>query len=155
MDLTPDIAIDHARPADALEIALFIGEIEAYYGGDGTPGNVEAVNRALFSERPVATVLVARDSDAIVGLASYSLLWPAAGTHTSLFLKELYVREHVRRRGVGQALMAAVLEAAVEGGCSRVEWHADANNPPALEFYEKLGVRPHQGKVFYRVATDG
>jgi GNAT superfamily N-acetyltransferase len=148
-----DVTINRATPADAGDIAILIGEIEAYYGGDGAQGDVEAVYRALFGPQPAATVLLARDGDAILGLASYSLLWPAAGTDKSLFLKELYVREGARRRGVGAALMAHVHSAAAAAGCSRVEWHADEDNALALAFYAKLGVEPHDGKIFYRTAT--
>ncbi|MFC4034475.1 GNAT family N-acetyltransferase [Streptomyces polygonati] len=93
-----------------------------------------------------------RDGDQILGLASYSLLWPAAGAETSLSLKELYVREHARRSGVARALMAELRKAASDAGCSRIEWTADTDNPAALAFYEALGAEPQDGKIFYRAA---
>ncbi|MCX4974203.1 GNAT family N-acetyltransferase [Streptomyces sp. NBC_00620] len=145
------VQISPATEADAETISEILGEIEAYYGGDKTPGDLDQIRAALFSERPAATCLLARDGDAVLGLASYSFLWPAAGADTSLFLKELYVRESARRRGVAGALMGAVKEAAVAAGCSRVEWQGDADNPPALAFYEAFGAPPHEGKVFYRI----
>lgn len=88
----------------------------------------------------------------MLGLASYSYLWPAAGAETSLYLKELYVRESARHRGVARALMAELRKAAADSGCSRIEWTADTNNPPALAFYEALGVQPDAGKIFYRIS---
>ncbi|WP_328665272.1 GNAT family N-acetyltransferase [Streptomyces sp. NBC_00322] len=62
-----------------------------------------------------------------------------------------YGRESARRRGVARAFTAALKEAAVAAGCSRIEWTADTDNPPALALYEALGVEHHKGKVFYRV----
>ncbi|MGW6685181.1 N-acetyltransferase family protein [Streptomyces sp. NPDC054961] len=144
--------IEQATERDVDIISVVLGEIAAYYGGKPTPVDPEQIRRALFGDRPAATVLLARDDDGVLGFASYTFLWPASGAGTSLFLKELYVRESARRRGVAGALMADLKAEAVAAGCSRVEWTADTDNPPALDFYEALGAVPHDGKVFYRVA---
>ncbi|MET8749109.1 GNAT family N-acetyltransferase [Streptomyces sp. NPDC004667] len=142
--------IEQATPDDVDVISVILGEIEGYYGGSATPGDPEQIRAALFGERPAATVLLARDGEQVLGLASYSFLWPAAGADTSLFLKELYVREPARRRGVAGALMKALKAVAAQVGCSRVEWTADADNPAALAFYRALGAEPRNGKIFYR-----
>jgi GNAT superfamily N-acetyltransferase len=142
--------IKKATEQDADTIATILGEVEAYYGGPSEPPSAEQVRTALFGPKPAATVLLARDGEKITALASYCFLWPAAGAGTSLFLKELYVREPYRRRGIARELMAAVCSEAQAAGCTRVEWQADAGNPPALALYEGLGFAPHDGKVFYR-----
>ncbi|MEW2164436.1 GNAT family N-acetyltransferase [Streptomyces sp. NPDC007084] len=144
------VEISKATEADVEVISVILGEIEEYYGGENIPGDLGQIRTALFSEQPAATVLLARDGETVLGLASYSRLWPAAGADTSLYLKELYVREAARRRGVARALMAELRKAAGRLGCSRLEWTADTDNPTALALYEALGVTPHQGKIFYR-----
>jgi GNAT superfamily N-acetyltransferase len=144
------VTVDRATAADAKTISVLVGEIESHYGGKDVPGDIEQIRNALFGDRPAATVLLARDGDDVLGLASVSLLWPAAGAESSLYLKELYVRAHARRRGVARELMTAVRAEAVTAGCSRVEWTADRDNPQALALYEALGVQPHAGKLFYR-----
>jgi GNAT superfamily N-acetyltransferase len=146
------IEIDRATASDAEIIAELIGEIEEYYGGENVPGDLDQVKAALFGDQPMATVLLARDSGTVVGMASYSFLWPAAGAESSLYMKELFVREPARRRGVAKSLMDAIRTAASDARCSRVEWAADTDNPPALAFYKALGVKPHDDKVFYRMA---
>ncbi|MBW5483793.1 GNAT family N-acetyltransferase [Streptomyces bambusae] len=145
--------IEQATEADVDVISEMLGEIEAYYGGEPVPGDPAQIRTALFSDRPAATVLLARDGEQVVGLASYTFLWPAAGADTSLYLKELFVRETARRRGAAGALMRALQAAAGKAGCSRVEWTADRDNPAALAFYEALGAVPRDGKVFYRVES--
>lgn len=145
------VRISPVTEHDVDGIAEILGEAEAYYGGDNVRPSVVDIHAALFGERPAAHCLLARDGDRVLGLASYSLLWPAAGADTSLYLKELYVRGDARRQGVARALMGAVKAAAAEAGCSRVEWTADTDNPPALALYEALGVPPRTGKVFYRI----
>ncbi|MFK0173444.1 GNAT family N-acetyltransferase [Streptomyces sp. NPDC090306] len=147
------VEISKATTADVEVISVILGEVEEYYGGENTPGDPDQIRAALFSEQPAATLLLARDGDDVLGLASTCRLWPAAGADTSLFLKELYVREAARRRGVARALMDAVREEALRLSCSRVEWQADADNPPALALYEALGFEPHDGKVFFRTTA--
>lgn len=146
------VEISPATEADTETISEILGEIEAYYGGENVPGDPDQIRSALFSDRPAAHVLLARDGDQILGLASYSFLWPAAGADTSLYLKELYVRSEARRRSVARKFMEALEEAAVAEGCSRIEWTADADNPPALAFYEALGATPNNGKIQYRTS---
>lgn len=143
--------IEQATEQDVDVISVILGEIEAYYGGKPAPGDADQIRAALFGPRPAATVLLARDGEQVLGLASYSLLWPAAGADTSLYLKELYVREQARRRGVAGAFMEQLKDEAAAAGCSRVEWTADRDNPPALAFYAALGAKPRDGKVFYRL----
>ncbi|MFE3762259.1 GNAT family N-acetyltransferase [Streptomyces sp. NPDC059104] len=142
--------IEQATPDDVDVISVILGEIEGYYGGEPTPGDPAQIRAALFGERHAATVLLARDGEQVLGLASYSFLWPAAGADTSLYLKELFVREPARRRGVAGALMKALRAEAAQAGCSRVEWTADADNPAALAFYRALGAESRNGKIFYR-----
>lgn len=144
------VTIRRAAAADVGTISVILGEIEAYYGGENVPGDLGQVRGALFGERPVATVLLAGQGDRVVGMASYTFLWPASGADTSLYLKELYVRESARRSGVARALMDALRREATAAGCARVEWTADRDNPTALAFYQSLGAEERRGKVFYR-----
>jgi GNAT superfamily N-acetyltransferase len=91
------------------------------------------------------------DDDRLVGLASYSFLWPAAGVTRSLYLKELYVVEQSRHRGIGRLLISELCRIALNKGCSRVRWTADTDNPTALRFYATLGVPPKSDKLMYRL----
>jgi GNAT superfamily N-acetyltransferase len=143
------LQISAATEEDIEILSTLLDEVQAYYGARPTAGDPEQIRTALFGARPAATVLLARDGDTVTGLASYGFLWPAYGPHTALYLKELFVREEARRKGVAAALMSKLKQIAAEAGCSRIEWTADAGNPAALAFYEAFGVRPVAGKVFY------
>lgn len=149
------------RPADKRDIvalAELIEEIERFYGSTDIQPMEERrtqVEEALFGSPPLASALVVEDPTGdLVGLAAYSFLWPAAGSSHSLFLKELYVRDTLRRQGVGSRLMHE-LRALAEArpGCSRVEWMTDRDNPRARAFYRKLGFTEFNGKIVYRVDT--
>lgn len=142
-----------AKPADAGAISDLLEEMDRFYDEESEPRDdrIRQINDALFDDPPVAYSLLAWDGDELVGFASYSYLWPAAGLTHSLFLKELYVAEKARRTGVGRQLMHGLFDLAAKRGCSRVEWQTDQFNANAQRFYELLGVKPNPGKIFYRL----
>jgi GNAT superfamily N-acetyltransferase len=148
------LSVTPATRHDAPAIAELLDEIDRFYGAtdiDPVGRRAAQIEAALFRDQPVAYVLLARDSDKVVGMAAYSFLWPAAGVTQSLYLKELYVTARHRRRGVGRLLIDKLRQTASESGCSRIEWTTDEDNPDAQRFYEKLGFHPHRGKILFRI----
>ncbi|MFY1633969.1 GNAT family N-acetyltransferase [Solwaraspora sp. WMMB335] len=148
--------IRKATPQDVAQLATLIGEIERFYGASHIQDyeeRVEQVREALFGVPPIASVLIAEDDRGQhLGLAAYSYLWPAAGSTHSLFLKELFVREPGRRRGIGSQLVSRLRQIAAERpGCTRMEWNTDRDNPAARSFYQSLGFPEHNGKIVYRI----
>lgn len=143
-------AVEQDLPA----IAELLAEMDRFYGVtefERLEQRLPRIKAMIFRDPPAAHVLLAKEDGQVVGLAAYSILWPAVGITHSVFLKELYVREAYRRRGVGQLLMQELCEVAVENGCSRVEWMTDRDNPGAQQFYAELGFTVDTGKLFYRV----
>lgn len=149
------ISIAGAVPGDESAIALLCEELDEFYGR-ATAGTLERraalVSAALFTDPPLARVLVAWDGPVPAGLASYSFLWPAAGLSTGLYLKELYVARAYRRAGTGKLLMDGLFKIAADAGCSRVEWTTDSGNTSARAFYEALGAKLLTTKLFYLAA---
>jgi GNAT superfamily N-acetyltransferase len=149
------VSVTPAEQDDLLAVAAVLEELDRYYGSQDEPPpleqRVEQMKALLFRDQPAAYVLLARDDDRVVGLVTYSFQWPAVGITQSIFIKELYVLEAYRQRGIGRLLMQAVCRVAVEQGCSRVEWMADTDNPAALRFYNGLGVDPRPDKLVYRL----
>jgi len=147
------VTIALAQAADVEAIAKLLDELDRFYGG-GPSEPLEAqlaqISEALFSAKPAGSALLAWDDDKLIGLASYSFLWPAAGLTRSLYLKELYVAEAYRRSGIGKRLMEALHDVARAHRCSRVEWTTDSPNLDAQRFYEEFGVEPDSSKIMYR-----
>lgn len=143
-----------AQPDDLPDLAGLMEEMDRFYGVtefEDVADRIAQIRALVFGNPPAAQVLLAREDGKIIGFASYSFLWPAAGLTRSLFLKELYVSEAERGHGVGRALMQRVLDIAAENRCSRVEWMTEHANADAQAFYERLGHRANTEKVFYRV----
>ena len=147
------LAISPANQSDTATIAKLMEELDRFYGAteiDPASERLAQIEAALFASPPAAYVLLARDHDRVVGLASYSFLWPAEGLTRSLYLKELYVRQLERRHGVGAALMRAICATAKETHCSRVEWTTENTNTTAMQFYATLKAPINLAKVTYR-----
>lgn len=153
--VTPERSPTLGRPDDVAAIAALLAELDRFYGAtnvEPVSQRVPQISAALFAQQPAAAqALLAWEDRQLVGLATYSLLWPAVGVTQSLYLKELYVAQEHRGRGVGRRLMQEVCRVATEHGCSRVEWTTDTDNSDAQHFYAKLGVSALASNVFYRL----
>jgi GNAT superfamily N-acetyltransferase len=152
--LSTEVTIGPARPEHVEAIAGLLDDLDRFYGAaEAEPDGqrVRHVREALFGERRGASAMLAWDKGRAVGFASYSFLWPAAGSTRSLYLKELYVAGDYRGTGVGRSLMDALCQVAAEHDCSRVEWTTDDDNPGAVQFYQALGCVPLRSKIFYRI----
>jgi ribosomal protein S18 acetylase RimI-like enzyme len=148
------IVVAQAEKRDVLAMANLFQEMDQFYdepNPEPIDRKVSQINALIFSDPPAAHVLLAWDDSRLVGLASYSFLWPAAGVSQSLFLKELYVASGYRRQGVGKLLMKNLMTIAAQRECSRVEWMTDDSNKAAQDFYRDLGVERDNSKVFYRL----
>jgi L-amino acid N-acyltransferase len=83
-------------------------------------------------------VLVAEDGGAIVGFASYGPFrpWPAY-LHT--VENSLYVAPEQRGRGIGTALLPALIQRAAERGLHTMIAGIDATNEASLRLHAKFG----------------
>ncbi len=151
------VEIQRAEPRDVSALAALLEEIDRFYGAtDIEPPDqrIPQITANLFQEPRAAYVLLAWEGEHLAGMAAYSFLWPAAGATRSLYLKELYVTEAFRRKGVGVLLMQRLCQVAVGHECSRIEWTADEGNVLAEAFYEQLGVPQNREKILYRLEGD-
>lgn len=151
-----DWTIRGATGDDAGKLTDLIANIEEYYGSeleekDSLRADVE---RVLSGSPPSVFALVVEDDEKLVGLASYSFLWPSAGATSSLFLKELFVLETHRRRGLARDLLIEIFRIAEANHCTRVEWMTDSDNLDAQLAYSNLGFgdKIMSTKIVYRVA---
>lgn len=151
------VVVALAEPQNVDALAVLFEEMDRHYGStefEPFDQRVAQIRDALFGEVPAASALLAWHEAHLVGMASYSFLWPAIGVTRSLYLKELYVARDWQRQGIGKQLMNSLLAVAAKHGCSRVEWTTDQESEGAQRFYSKLGVPVNEGKLFYRVELD-
>jgi ribosomal protein S18 acetylase RimI-like enzyme len=61
-------------------------------------------------------------------------------------LEDLFVSVSARGSGLGRAMLDAVVDAAVERGCKRIELDTDEDNEAALALYTSAGFRSGTGE---------
>lgn len=148
------VVVIPAEPQHLEALATLLEEMDRHYGStecEPFEQRVAQSRAALFGDQPAAFALLAWDDNQLVGLATYSFLWPAVGVTRSLYLKELYVARARQRQGIGKALMGELFAVAAKYECSRVEWTADQESTGAQRFYAGLGASVNNGKLFYRM----
>jgi GNAT superfamily N-acetyltransferase len=111
----------------------------------------DRLRESLFGPIPAAEVLLAYEDSECAGFAIFFPVYSTFQAQKGIYLEDLFVRPHLRGRGIGRALLARVARIAIERGCGRVEWGVLAWNQPSIEFYKKLGAVPMDEWTKYRL----
>ncbi|MDT8448685.1 MAG: GNAT family N-acetyltransferase [Wenzhouxiangellaceae bacterium] len=151
-DFSSPLTIRPARPGDEPQLIELIRELAVYEKApDEAVATPELIGRALFGGRPTAEAVIAEwDGDA----AGFALWFHNFSTwlgRPGLYLEDLFVRESMRGRGIGKALLLHLAGIARERGCGRMEWSVLDWNRPAIEFYESLGAKAMDEWTVYRL----
>src|SRR5580704_7927191 len=114
----------------------------------------ERLRHTLFGERPSAEVWLAFDGDECVGFAVFFTNYSTFLAKPGLYLEDVFVKPHARRKGIGLALLKKLAAIARERDYGRMEWSVLNWNEPALNFYKKLGAVPLDEWTMFRLAGD-
>ncbi|WP_168209617.1 GNAT family N-acetyltransferase [Chromobacterium paludis] len=143
-----------ATAADAPALAELFYRIDLHYFGPARASrdaSARYVRANLFQPHCGVQIMLAECQGGAVGLASFSLLYPAPEYSGQLFMKDLFTLQEARGRGVGQALLKALAGLAVRHGCQRFDWTAERGNQAALDFYLRAGARIVEDKLYFRI----
>jgi GNAT superfamily N-acetyltransferase len=88
---------------------------------------------------------------AVAGLASVAIAHPGIDLERLMFLKDLFVRDNARDKGVGRSLVGFLAGYCVGEGIGRIDLTTEDWNEGALRFYDRLGAERHGQKVFLRL----
>ena len=136
----PDLYIRYATRDDVSVLLSLIRELAEFEKLLHVVQASEAELAAeLFGAPRVAEALIAELSGEVVGFALFFHNFSTFVGRKGLYLEDLYVQPHARRRGVGRALITFVAKIAVERRCGRFEWSVLDWNTRAIDFYRSLG----------------
>lgn len=138
-----DVSISTANESDIPDLIELLGVLFSIEQ-DFTP-DPEKQRRGLIAllASPNGHVAIARGPDArAVGMATAQLVISTAEGAPSAWIEDVVVREDWRGRGLGRALLDAVLDWARARGAVRAQLLVDLDNAPALAFYHRLNWRP-------------
>jgi phosphinothricin acetyltransferase len=144
----PDVAIRPACPADAQAIAA----IYAWHVANGTAtfdtvapdAEVWAEKITDFAERGFPFLVGARDGDVVAYAYAARFRDRAAYAHTCE--DSIYVAHHARGRGIGSALLLALIDAARGAGFQQMIAVIGGGEPASVALHAKCGF-VHAGRM--------
>ena len=144
-----------ATESDLRVILDFIQELAQYEKLANEVTATEArLRETLFGAKPAAEVLLAHWQDECAGFAVFFTNYSTFLAQPGLYLEDLYVRPHLRGKGIGLALLRELAGIATERRCGRLEWAVLDWNHPAIGFYKSLGAVPLDQWTTYRLRED-
>lgn len=111
------------------------------------------LRESLFVKR-AAEVVIGYAGDEPAGFAVFFQTFSTFLGVPGMWLEDIFVDPAFRRQGLGEALLAYLARIAVERGYGRVEWSVLGWNELAIGFYQKLGARPMDDWVNYRLTGE-
>jgi GNAT superfamily N-acetyltransferase len=95
---------------------------------------IDQLNMTFPGEGDMSLVIATDDHGTMLGTVCVK----RAGAHVAEFAR-LFVREGIRRQGIGRALINRAVEVAEKAGCGAISCAVHPNNKAAFWFYTRLG----------------
>jgi len=151
----PNLRIAPATESDIPSILDLIQGLAEYEKlADTVTATEEQLRETLFGTRPAAEVLLAHWDGECAGFAVFFATYSTFLAQPGLYLEDLYVKPHLRGKGIGLALLQHLARVATERGYGRMEWGVLDWNQPSIQFYEKLGAVPMDEWRKYRLTGE-
>jgi GNAT superfamily N-acetyltransferase len=123
----------------------------AFYGRSGPTALDEPVTaqtwERFFDAGETVRAFVAELEGRIVGITHFLFHRSTSRLADVCYLQDLFTEEACRGRGVGRALIQAVIDAAKQAGSSRVYWATQTTNVAGRALYDKMA--QHSGFLVY------
>lgn len=132
-----DLSIRRAGPDDAPVVARLLHDFNTEFD-DPSPGVEFLTDRVaeLLGDAEIAVFLAGEGADGLAVVRLRPALWSAG---LEAYLEELYVVPKLRGRGIGRALLDAVVEFARESGADRIDLGTSEDDTAARALYESAG----------------
>jgi|SRR5215469_11545989 len=135
-------SIASATASDCGECAQLLAAQLGEHGVDVSADRLSCVLKKVAADGTRGFLLLAREDGRIVGVAYVATIPSVEHSGFVAWLEELYVAPNHRLRGIGTALVQAVLDRAHKQGIVAVELEIDAGHSRAESLYRKLGFQP-------------
>ena len=149
MDTVRVVCATEGDVAQILELIKALAEYERL--SHVVEADEDRLRRTLFGERPAAEVLLAYEGSECVAFAVFFTNYSTFLAKPGLYLEDLFVKPHARRKGIGLKILKHLAATARERGYGRMEWSVLDWNEPAITFYKKIGAIPMHDWTLFRL----
>jgi GNAT superfamily N-acetyltransferase len=136
------IDIQRVDEADLADLLPLMRGYSDFYEVDPPDQALLALSLALIEDPQREGVqLIARDAEdgTAVGFATVYWMWSTSRAARIGVMNDLFVDPAARRRGVGEALIAACLDLVRQRGAVSLQWQTALDNHTAQALYERVG----------------
>jgi GNAT superfamily N-acetyltransferase len=147
--LAPELTVEPADYGDPLSAADILLLLDAYArdpmgGGEPLADDVRERLVPALAEQPGAFSLVARLEGEPAGLANCFTGFSTFAARPLVNVHDMVVLPHLRGRGIGKALFAAIEDEARKRGACKVTLEVLSGNEVARRLYASLGYGDYQ-----------
>jgi ribosomal protein S18 acetylase RimI-like enzyme len=135
--MPPSITIRDANFDDAATIVQLVVELAA---DDELKSPLTESYTKYYLEQPNCFALLAEMDGKVAGLLSYLIKPDLYHASDTCYITELIVTSGFRQRGIGSALVKALLARMEAQGCAEVSVTTLFDNQGAIRFYRRLGL---------------
>jgi ribosomal protein S18 acetylase RimI-like enzyme len=139
--------------SDFYECARLLVDQLGEHGIEASPEALTHVLEDATTDMERAFLMLARVGGRVVGVAYVATIMSAEHCGPVAWLEELYVAPDCRHRGIGTALVTAVLEQAQKAGMVAVDLEIDAGHKRVISLYQRLGFRRLERSRWVRTFT--
>lgn len=144
------VLIERAAPPDRPDAERLIA---AYHTAEGVRPRPERISWAveqILRNRVGGVLLVAREKRVVVGVA-LAVYQPSAELGRVLVVNDFFVEPALRRKGIGRALAAKLLEEAKAMHVDQIDLEVLPTNAAAAAFWKAVGFRNTGRTIYSRV----
>lgn len=158
------LTIRPARPDEAGLVLDFIKALADYERlADHVVATEAEIAQAIFGENPRVFCDIAEWDGEPAGFSVWFYTYSTFSGRHGIWLEDLFVHPHLRGRGIGKALIAALAKRCVVEGLPRLAWWVLNWNEPSRVFYRSIGAKAQDewtvkrldGEALLRLAGEG
>src|SRR2546421_11239247 len=112
------------------------------------------VEQGFRRSPPDFQCFVGEEDGELLGMLVYYFIPFTYRAKPNVIVKELYVSETARGRGIGKLLMRAVANEAVKRGSGAIKWYVANWNNTGIDFYERLGAKLNRDWLEFEMSEE-
>jgi GNAT superfamily N-acetyltransferase len=150
--MSREIQYRQANASDAALILTFIKKLAEYEKLlHEVVATEETIRQSLFCADPKAFCVLAEHDGKSVGFAICFYNYSTFQGKPGIYIEDLFVEPEFRGRGIGKGFFAHLAKKALREDCGRIQWWVLDWNEPSINFYKKMGAKPMDEWVVYRL----
>ncbi|WP_186431065.1 GNAT family N-acetyltransferase [Clostridium sp. BSD9I1] len=143
-----------AEEKDAALILKFIKELAEYEKMlEHVVTTEEILIESLFQRKTAEVVIGEYEGEAVCFALFFHNFSTFLG-RPGLYLEDLYVKPHMRGKGIGKITFSFLANLAVERKCGRFEWWCLDWNEPSINFYKHMNAVAMDDWTVYRLTGE-